>query len=311
MLNVQSMSFLKDSTAHHIARWNHSNELQGIAWMLASCFWFATLSTLIRYLSADIHPFVMVFFRSVFALLLVLPWVLKHGKSAMKTSRFSLHMARSCTGLIGMLLFFSALSIIPLTQAISLSFTVPLFTTIAAILFLNEKVGWRRWGALVIGFAGALVIVRPTGHGFNSASLLVVAATCMWALSNISIKKLIETEYPQTMLFYMTLLTVPMSLPFALPYWQMPSLKEIGLLIVLGVASNFSQLCLFRAYSKTDVSVILPIDFSRLIFVAIMGAIFFGETIDLQTGIGAMIILTSTVYIARHEVRLKSTVTSS
>lgn len=281
--------------------WHQSDDVQGIGWMVVSCFWFAVLATLVRFLSAEMHAFTMVFFRSVVALSLMLPWVLKYGKNAIHTKRFPLHVSRSITGVLGMLLFFSGLAVIPMTQAIALSFTVPLFTTLAAIVFLNEKVGWHRWAAMAVGFAGALVILHPSSKKFEAASLLVVAATCMWALSNISIKKMVATENPRTMLFYMTFLAVPLSLPFALMHWHMPTGKEWLFLIALGAVSNISQLCLFRAYSKAEVSVILPVDFSRLIFVTILGTIFFNETVDWYTGLGALIILASTVYIVRRE----------
>ena len=284
---------------------NISPEIQGVFWMLASCVWFSIMATLVRLLAQDMEAFSIVFFRNVFALMLMLPWVMRHGKSALHTTKLPLHILRGCTGVIGMLLFFSALVQIPITQAVSLSFTVPLFTTIAAIFFLKEKVGWHRWGALIVGFSGTLIILRPGAGDFQLASLLVIAATVTWALSNVVIKKLTKTEYPQTMVFYMTLLMTPLSLPFALLEWQVPVGIQFVYLFGLGAVSNLAQLCLFRAYAKTDVSVVLPADFSRLIFTSILGYIFFAEILDMWTALGAMVILASTIYISRRESRIR------
>lgn len=273
--------------------------------MLCSCLCFSVMATLVRHISESMEAFNIVFYRNLFALALMMPRVAKYGKAAFHTQKLPLHILRGFTGVIGMLLFFSALSVVPITQAVSLSFTVPLFTTIAAIIFLNEKVGWHRWAALIVGFSGTLIILRPGVGEFQIASLLVIAATITWALSNVVIKKLTATEYPQTMVFYMTLLMTPLSFPFALIDFQIPSGDLWLYLLALGAVSNAAQLCLFKAYTKTEVSVVLPADFSRLIFTSILGYIFFNEILDAWTAVGATIILCSTIYINRRESRLK------
>lgn len=280
-------------------------EVQGIVWMLTSCFCFSVMAIMIRHISADIHPFALVFYRNVFALLIMLPILLRLGSSAFYTGRIKTHFWRGLFGVIGMLLYMIALAKIPTTRATALSFTAPLFTTIAAMIFLKEKVGIHRWGALLMGFVGVLVILRPGFEVFDYMSLIMILATCVWAISGVLIKKLSETEHPQTMVFYLTLLSAPLSFPMLLMHPQLPSLDQVFGLLALGIVSNMGQYCMFQAYGKTEITVLLPFDFSRLVFVTIMGYFLFGEVLDLWTGVGAMVIIVSTVYISRREARAR------
>lgn len=282
-----------------------SPEMQGILWMLSSCFWFSVMAVTIRYLSIYLHPFALLFYRNLFALLLMLPILMQAGGSAFFTTRLKTHFWRGLLGVIGMLLFIIALAKIPTTRAIALSFTAPLFTTIAAMIFLKEKVGIHRWAALVVGFMGTLVILRPGFAVFDYMSLIMIAATTIWALSGVFIKKLSETELPQTMVFYLTLLSIPLSFPLLLLQWQVPSLHDVIGLMGLGMVSNIAQYSMFRAYAKTQVTILMPVDFSRLIFVTVLSYFIFGEVLDMWTAIGAMIIILSSVYISRREARIR------
>lgn len=287
---------------------NLTPELQGIMWMLASCFWYSVTAILMRYLADSMHPFTIVFYRNVFALMLMLPILFHAGHSVFYTSRITTHFWRGVLGVIGMILFMVALAKIPTTRAIALSFTAPLFTTIAAMIFLKEKVGVHRWSALIIGFIGTLVILRPGFAVFDVMSLFMIAATSVWAVSGVLIKRLSETESPRTMVFYLTLLSVPLSLPMFLMHPELPDLHEAMMLLLLGFVSNTAQYCMFHAYGRTNVTVLLPFDFSRLIFVTIISYFAFNEVLDIWTGVGAVIILVSSVYIARREARARKLV---
>lgn len=280
-------------------------EMQGIIYMICGAFWFTTMTAIVRHISADIHPFQVVFFRNAFALLLLLPWALRIGLKSLNTTRMGLYVWRGCNGFVAMLLWFSALSILPLPTAISLSFTAPLFTVLAAMFFLKEKVGWHRLTALVIGFLGTLVILRPGGEGFHYAFLLALIASALWAISNIIIKRLTTTESPNSIVFYMVLIMTPISLPFALYHWESLSLVQYGWLLLLAFVSNKAQMSISHAYGKADMSILQPFDFFRLVFASFIAYFAFGEIIDRWTLIGAVVIMTSTVYITHREARIK------
>lgn len=284
----------------------HSPELQAMAQMILCTFWFASMTALVRHLSLEMHPFLIVFWRNATAFLCMLPWFFRHGRVKVSAHKMKWYLWRGGNGVLAMIVWFYAISLIPLATAISLSFTTPLFTTIVAVTCLGERVGIRRWAAITIGFLGALVVLRPGLEGFNPAYFWVILASCLWAVSNLIIKRLTNTESPQSIVFYMTVFMTPFSFPFAIYYWKWPSLEEWGWIILIGITSNLAQLFLSKAYSKAEVSLLQPFDFFRLIFATGIGYIAFQEVPDMVTVVGALIILSSTVYITFREAQLKN-----
>lgn len=275
--------------------------IQGILHMITACFWFALMATMIRHVSQTMPPFEMVFFRNLFSVIIALPWAYKIGFKNIKTTRWSLYIYRTISGVIAMSMLFYSISIIPLTDAIALTFVVPISSTILAIIFLKEKVDMYRWMAIGIGFIGVLFILRPGGDSFHYASLFVLVTAICWSVSNILVKKLTNTDDAKTIVFIAMVMMTPFSLPLAIPSWQEPTFTEILWLIALGWTSNQAQISMAHAYSKSDINVVLPFDFSRLVFITIFAYVFFSEVIDKWTAIGAIIIFTSSVYVARKE----------
>lgn len=278
---------------------SHSYETQAVMLMLVACFWFSVMAILIRYISFDLPPFEMVFFRNLFSVVCITPWIWKMGFKNLRSTRWDLYSYRAISGVAGMTMLFYALSIIPLTDAISLTFTVPLITTLLAIIFLGEKVSYKQWVAILTGFLGVMVILRPNGGEFNYAYLLVIITTFSWSASNIFIKKLTITDNPKLIVILMTLIMTPLSLPMALTVWQAPTVEQLGLLFALGWVSNQAQITMTKAYSKADMNIVLPFDFSRLVFITTFAYFFFGEVIDAMTVVGACIIFMSSLYIVK------------
>jgi len=278
--------------------------------MVISCFFSAIMMALVRYLTFHFHPFQVTFFRTFFSFILFIPWLIKNGTGILKTTRMPQYAMRAVIGLSAMLMWFYALSRVPLSQATALSFTSPLITTFAAVIFLKEKTTFHRLAGLFAGFAGTLIILRPGFGEFNYISLFVLAAAVFWASSSLLIKSLTKTEKPEVIVFYMTAIMTPLSLPIALLHWTMPQGSQWAILIFLGIVSNLFQISLSKAFSKADLTVILPFDFLRLIFAAIVAYLAFAEVIDVWTVIGSVIILGSTVYVtykeARHKRRIKT-----
>lgn len=284
---------------------NRTSEARSIMWMLCSCFLSSVMAAITKHIAVNMPPLEMVFFRNLFAVLCLFPWVIKWGLPHVKAANFRLYFSRSISSLFAMSMFFYAISVIPLTDAIALTFAVPLITTLFASIFLGEKVGSARWIALFVGFSGVLVIVRPGHSGFNYATLMVLASTIAWSVSNILIKKLSHTDHPRAMVFIMMLIMTPLTLPGALYVWQPPHFNELIWLALLGAVTNEAQFCMNKAYKGAQMSVVMPFDFSRLIFTTVLAYLFFSEIIDIWTLVGALIIFSSAVYIAHRESRFR------
>ena len=280
---------------------SHNLEMQGIIWMLYASFWFASMASIVKYLTYDMEPLVVVFFRSLFAMVCILPGLYKYGFKNIKTNHKSYYYTRAITGTAGMVLIFIAISKLPITSVTALTFTVPLITSVVAVIHLNEKLQKHNVIALICGLIVIIVILRPGTETFQISSLLVIAAACCWSVSNILIKKLTKTDDPQVIVYLMIIIMTPISLPLALLKWQTPDINQLIMLFLLGFVSNQAQFSLAHAYSKAEMAVVLPFDYSRLVFISIMAYVFFNEIIDTYTIIGSIFIFFSGLYIVKHQ----------
>lgn len=271
--------------------------------MVISCFWAAVMGAQIRHLyMMGLSAEELVFYRNAVALVLLLPWVLRYGRGELfKTRRLGLYGLRSLIGLIAMYLWFYALVSIPLADATALSFTAPLFSALLAVFFLKDKMGRHRVAAMVIGFVGVLLVLRPGSEAFQADAIIALCAASGWAFSTIFIKMLTKTDKPRIVVFFMVLFMTPMSLPLALPYLHVMSLEIWGWIILLGIISNLFQISLSNAIALTDISVILPFDFLRLVFISIIAYFAFGEVVDIWSYIGGAVILCGAAYSAYRE----------
>lgn len=278
--------------------------LRGAFLMVGACAGFASMMAIVRQVSSDVHPFEAAFFRNLFGVVFMMPWILRAGWSQLRTGRPAMHLVRSACGLTAMLLLFTALSLLPLAEVTALSFTAPLFATVGAALALREKVGVRRWTATLLGFLGALVIMRPGIDTFTGAALIALASAVGVAAAQLSVKSLSRTEHPNAIVLIMGLLMTPMSLLPASFVWTWPSWTIFWWLLLMGLVATIGQVFLVRAMAAADASAVMPFDFSRLIFASLLGWLMFGEVPDAWTWAGAAIIVAATVYIARREAKL-------
>lgn len=272
------------------------------AWlMLGSTLAFGMMALAIRYATAYVPTPEVAFFRNAFGLLALLPMLLRPGRAPLKTQQLPRYLLRSAIGLASMLCGFWALGHLPMAQAVSLSYSTPLFVTIAAVLWLGETVRARRWAAVVIGFIGVLVIVRPGASGFTPGSLVAVAAAVLSSLVAIQIKQLTRVDSADTVVFYTYVFWVPLSLVPALFAWVWPSGIAWLWLVATGVMGTLGQLLWTRALRLGEVSALTPISFMQLPLVSVFAWLLFGEALDRWTVIGALIILGSNAYIAHRE----------
>jgi len=269
--------------------------------MLGSTMAFGLMAVAIRYATRYVPTQEVAFFRNAFGLLALLPMLLRPGHAPLKTQQLPRYFVRSAIGLGSMLCAFWALGHLPLAQAVSLSYSTPLFVTIAAVLWLGETVRVRRWAAVVVGFIGVLVIVRPGTAGFTAGSLVAVAAAVLSSLVAIQIKQLTRVDSADTVVLYTYVFWVPLSLVPALFVWVWPSGMAWLWLLATGVLGTVGQLLWTRALRLGEVSALTPISFLQLPLVTLFGWLLFNETVDRWTIIGAGIILAANAYIAHRE----------
>ncbi|EED39668.1 integral membrane protein [Stenotrophomonas sp. SKA14] len=269
--------------------------------MLGSTMAFGLMAVAIRYATRYVPTQEVAFFRNAFGLLALLPMLLRPGHAPLKTQQLPRYFLRSAIGLGSMLCAFWALGHLPLAQAVSLSYSTPLFVTIAAVLWLGETVRVRRWAAVVIGFIGVLVIVRPGTAGFTAGSLVAVAAALLSSLVAIQIKQLTRVDSADTVVLYTYVFWVPLSLVPALFVWVWPTGTAWLWLLATGVLGTIGQLLWTRALRLGEVSALTPISFLQLPLVTLFGWLLFNESVDRWTITGAGIILAANAYIAHRE----------
>ena len=284
--------------------------VEGALWMVFAAAAFAGMAGVVRHVSGDLHPFEIVFFRNLFGLVFMLPWLAKSGLGVLKTRRLGLYTVRAVLNVIAMLAAFSALAMMPIADAMALSFTAPLFGTVLAALVLAEGVRLRRWAATGVGFLGAMLILRPGFGEMNPAALLALVGAAAVAATGTVIKMLSGTEPVNAIVAYMVIFLTPMSLVPALYVWTAPDLESLLWLAILGGLGTLAHIGVTRAFKAADASLVLPFDFVRLPFAALIGYAAFDERPDAWTWIAAAVIAGATLYVARSEAKAAAAATS-
>lgn len=278
--------------------------LRAVMLMMASASLFALMAVVIRLASAQLHPFQITFFRSGFGALFALPLLYMHGWQLLRTPRFGFYVMRCVLGMGGMLAGFWAIVNLPLAEAVALSYSSPLFVTIGAVLFLGEVVRMRRWSAVIAGFIGVLVIVRPGSDSFTVGSLVALTAAGLTGAVTISIKSLTGSEPADRIVLLTTLLWVPLSLPAALGVWQWPHPDIWPWLVLSGALGTGGHYCWTRALRLADASLLAPFSYLQLLIVAVLAWWIFSENVDRYTVAGAAIIIGASLYITHREYNL-------
>lgn len=283
-----------------------AHPLGGIGFYMFAMLCFSIMNTLIRDVTQEVMPSQAVFLRNVFSFLFLLPVALHFWRATPATEKIWLHFWRAAVGLFAMETWFLSLSLMPVSHATALSFTTPLFATLFAFLFLREPIGKWRVGALVVGFIGALIILRPWRAGeWNASVAIVLFSAAMMAVASIVVKRLTATEPAWRIVFYMASFMGLLSAPMGLWNWQPISLHAYLQIAGIALASTVAQLAMVRAFSTTGIVLLMPFDFLRLVFTAILAVSFLGETVDAPTLLGAAVIVASSALIAWREARLK------
>ena len=282
--------------------------LRGIAWMLVTGLLFVGVTGVVRHLGSDMSPMQAAFIRYVFGVVLMAPVLLRRGGRArlfsgesLRSRRLGLHALRGVVHAAGVMLWFYAMARIPIAEVTSLGFTAPIFTTIGAALFLGERLRAHRIGAVLIGFGGAMIILRPGFEVISTGALAQLAAAPLFAASFLITKKLTETESSASIVAHLTIFVTLALLPAALMNWRTPSWEELGWLCATAVFATLGHLALTQALRATEITVTQPFSFLQLVWATLLGFYVFDERPEIWIWIGGAVIVASASYIARRE----------
>ena len=275
-----------------------------ILFMVLSGIFATSMHCLIRFATEENHPFEVAFFRTIFVLLIFSPFVVKNGFKTLKPNNIKLQSYRAIIGSVAMLCMFYGLSITELAKATALMFTVPIFATILAIIFLKEVVGIRRWSAMFVGFFGALIVLRPDIElGFGP--LLILCGSLMWSSSVLMAKKLTQTDSTLSITFWQAAGLIPATFVLATQVWEWPNLNQLFMFLLIAIAGTLTHWFLNEALKRAEISALLPLDYLRLIWSVSLGFIFFNEIPPAGLWLGAALILGASTYIGVRQVKKK------
>ena len=273
---------------------------------------FALLNVFTLIPSQHLNPYVMAFMRYFFGTLMLIPIVMKLGiHRAMHTRRLPLHLFRGAIHGGGMYLWFIGLPLTTLASVTALGFTGPIFVTIGAALFLGEKVRMRRWMAVLVGFAGAMIIIRPGVGDIGYGAICILISTPIFSASNIISKALARTDSAPTIVIWQHLAIVICAFPVAIYFWQTPAPSDFVWFIAAGLCGTVGHICQQNGYQLADITLLQPIGFLSLLWNALLGYFIFFQPPDVWTFVGAAVIFASALYISHREAVRRAAIMSA
>ena len=282
-----------------------SNYFIVVALTLIGTLTAALMASGVKYLSNDLNPFTICFFRCLIGLIIVLPFIIKNKFKAIKSKNIKLQFYRSFINVISMITWFSAIGIMHLEKATALGFTTPLFTTILAVIILREVIRAHRITALFIGFLGVLIIIRPGYLPIESGTLLMLIASFSFSIVLIMVKKLSDIDSSLTIIFYHLLFMTPLTFVIAIFFWEGINFSQFFIFVLMGSAGLISHWCLAQAFKLSDTTFIMPFQFTKLIWASFIGYVIFAESPDKWTWFGGIVIFASVIYITYREAFIK------
>ena len=270
-------------------------QARGIAWMIASITLFTCFMIVGRHVTQTMHPFEALFFRSIFMLGLMLPWLAKHGAGPITWKRMGPFAVRGVLAMTNMTLLLSALALLPVADVSAINFTRPMITAVLAVFLLSEVVGPRRWVSIVVGFVGAMIILRPGFADINEGAILALASSATAAITFILVKSLSGREHPDTIAFFQPVFVLPIAAVLTAFVWTVPSWEDVGWCGVLGFFAIATHRTMNRAFAAMDLSALQPLEFIRLPIAALLGWFAFGDTTDIWTWIGGTVIFAASI----------------
>ena len=285
------------------------NTRLGIGMMVMSTILFAVLWAFVKALSERYPVFEVTFFRNLFALVPVVGLVTRNGwRKTLRVSRLSGHVWRSVVGVGAMTLSFLSYHLLPLADAVAISFAIPLMVTALSVPILGERVGIYRWSAVIVGFGGVLVIVEPGSGVLTAGAMVAAAAACCGAFTTLTVRQLSRTDHSLTIVFLFTVFSsviTALPLPFI---WQTPTLPDWGLLLAMGLVAGTGQVFMTRALALAPAAVVSPFNYAGLIWATLLGWLVWGDVPSPHVFFGAVIVIASGLFILYRETRRRSEV---
>ena len=270
--------------------------------MLLSGILFVGVTGIVRYLGNEMNPIQAAFIRYAFGIALVIPVILRLGLPSLLTARIRMHAARGLVHGIGVMLWFYAMSRLPIAEVTALGFTAPIFTAAGAMLFLGERVRTYRVAGIVLGFAGALIVLRPGLRIIDVGALAMLTAAPLFACSLLLAKVATRTEPSSVIVALLSLFCTLTLLPMALVVWRAPTVEELILLFITAVLATAGHYTLIRAFQVAELTALQPYSFLQLVWATLLGLLMFGEQPAFLIWAGAGLIVVSATWIARREV---------
>lgn len=279
---------------------------RGIFMMCFAVLSFAAMNSFTKELRSDLPVIVIIWGRYFFHLLLILVMFPKRIPTLFHIRDKYLQIVRSVLVLLATACMFFALGYMPLADAVAITFVAPLLIVALSAVFLKEAVGPRRWGAVIIGFIGVMVIIRPGAGAFQIAALLPLTCALLYAIFQILTRLISHRSNPLNMLFY-TAVTGAILMTVIVPFsWQTPSNDQWLMLMAIGLLGGLGHYALIRAYERSETSLVAPFAYTEIIWATLLGFIVFGDFPDIYTFVGTAIIIASGVYILQRERKTRS-----
>lgn len=287
---------------------NHSHFLTSAIWACLAALSFATMAVSVRYLDGKFDAFEVVFVRALVGLIIIIPLVSREGFRKLKTTRMPMHFTRALFGTAAMAVLYYALAATPVADVIALTFLIPVFTTIGAGLFLHETIGRHRGAATLLGFLGAIIIIRPGFAEMSWPIFLVVLSSGLYAAAWLCVKVLTQTDDASVTVFWLNILMLPICIIPMIFLWVTPDWEDMIPLGVMALSGWSAHYCQARSFKNTDASAVMPFDFLRLPIAATIGFILFDEILDIWSWFGAIIVFSAGYYMTLGErLSLKTT----
>ena len=268
---------------------------------IGATFFGSFMGAGVKLLSNDLNPIIICFYRCLMGLIIILPFIARNNFQVLKTANMRLQIIRALINILSMICWFSAIGMMHFEKATALGFTTPLFTTVLAVLMLGEVIRFHRTAALLLGFVGILIIIRPGYMPFEFGTILMLVASFSFSFVLIFVKKLSAIDSSFTIIFYHLLYMTPAFFILSIFFWESINFNQLIIFVLMGASGLLSHWCLAQAFKISETTFVMPLQFTKLIWASLIGLFIFAEQPDIWTWVGGVIIFISVIYITYRE----------
>ncbi len=277
------------------------NYLAGILWMLLSGLLFVGVTVIVRHLGTNMPAVEAALIRYVFGLIFLIPMIIRFPWRELSRNRLTLYSLRGLAHGVAVMLWFYAMARIPIAEITAVGYTTPIFTAVGAVLIFRERIHARRFGAILVGFIGMLVILRPGLEVVQAGSLAQVVSALCFAVSYLFTKKLTYSESPTNILVMLSIVCTLVLLPGGIMQWRDPTATELFWLALTALFATCGQYAMTRSFAAAPLTVTQPFSFLQLVWAVAFGFLLFGEIPDIWVITGGLIILCAVTYLTYRE----------